>query len=232
MKAPIIFIAAMTVLSCLQHEMRKSGTSYHNDCTLQTKVTPIYCFIWLFITAIIVVCNSPDKEKPYSLSIQDNSLYITMPYPTIGIVGINEVSWRGVDLDEVMEDVFNILKKKHLTDTYSLYVKYVTTSTDKYGYEEKIYDESFLLEVPIEEVQKYKDSKYFSKSYDIKGKLYETAFDRQRLNGSDNIPVFENNPATDTVIVTAASPTSSPVRMRSIDEIAYSLNVLNHRKTK
>ena len=55
-------------------------------------------------------------------------------------------------------------------------MKFETTSTDKYGNEEKSYKEAFLFEVPVEEVKKYKDSKYFGNSYDLIGKLREAAF--------------------------------------------------------
>lgn len=99
-----------------------------------------------------------------------------MPHPTIGVVGINEVSWRGVDLDELTSDIYTTLKKQHLSDIYSLYVKFETTSTDKYGNEEKSYKGVFLFEVPVEEVRKYKDYKYFGNSYDLTGKLREAAF--------------------------------------------------------
>lgn len=142
----------------------------------------IYCLIWLSLTAIIVACNSSEREKLYSISIENNNLYITMPYPTIGIAGINQVSWRGADLEKLSKDVFNTLKRKHLADIYSIYVRFDTTSTDKYGNEEESYHEVFLFEVPIEEVRKYKDYKYFSRSYDINGKLYEAAFGKQEEN--------------------------------------------------
>ena len=136
----------------------------------------IRCLIWFVTSTISIVCISCHKEKPYSLSIQDNHLYITMPHPTIGIVGINEVSWRGVDLDELTNDIYTTLENQNLPNIYSVYVKFETSSTDKYGNKEKSYKEAFLFEVSVEEVRKYKDSKYFGNSYDLTGKLHEAAF--------------------------------------------------------
>lgn len=171
----------------------------------------IYCLMWLSISAIFIACNSFGKNELYSLSIDNNNLYITMPHPTIGIAGINEVSWRGVDLDMVAEDVYNTLKKKHLSDIYSLYVKFEITSTDKYGNEEKNYKKVFLFKVPVEEVRKYKDSKYFGKSYNLSGKLYEAAFGKQNdnkeiLDGVNPISVGEQQVDGDTTVAGEVTP--------------------------
>lgn len=141
-------------------------------------------FVGLLAVAVFTSCDSFSKEdNVYSLSLEGNNLYITMPHPTIGIVGINEVSWRGVDLDELTNDIYTLLKKQHLSDIYSLYVKFEMTSTDKYGNEEKNYRKAFLFEVPVEEVKKYKDSKYFGNSYNLIGKLREAAFTNEDTIG-------------------------------------------------
>ena len=168
-----------------------------------------YSLIWLAASIMLALCVSCNKEKPYSLSIQDNRLYITMPHPTIGIVGVNEISWRGVDLDGLTNDIYTTLKKQHLSDIYSIYVKFETTSTDKYGNEEKSYKEAFLFEVPVEELKKYKDSKYFGNSYDLIGKLREAAFTNNASIelSPDGISVKFHEDTRDTIKAGAASPT-------------------------
>lgn len=139
-------------------------------------ITKFKLLLSVVICLLVESCDTKQNGKIYQISQDNNNLYITMPHPTIGIVGINEVSWRGVDLDELTNDIYTTLKKQHLSDIYSLYVKFETTSTDKYGNVEKSYKEAFLFEVPVEEVRKYKDYKYFGNSYDLTGKLREAAF--------------------------------------------------------
>lgn len=118
-------------------------------------ITKFKLLLSVVICLLVESCDTKQNGKIYQISQDNNNLYITMPHPTIGIVGINEVSWRGVDLDELTNDIYTTLKKQHLSDIYSLYVKFETTSTDKYGNVEKNYKEAFLFEVPVEEVRKY-----------------------------------------------------------------------------
>ena len=134
---------------------------------------------WFDIFAFaLVFCAFTSCEqmgnKPYSLSWQGNSLYITMPYPSIGIVGINELSWGEVEPTELVEDIFKALKSSNLTGNCPLYVCFSSKTTDKYGNPALEVDEPhFLMDIPMSEVPKYVSAEYFGDSYGITNKIIE-----------------------------------------------------------
>lgn len=66
-----------------------------------------------------------------------------------------------------------------------------------------------MFEVPVEEVKKYKDSKYFGNSYDLIGKLREAAFTNNASIelSPDGISVKFHEDTRDTIKAGAASPT-------------------------
>lgn len=120
------------------------------------------------------VCCEQWGSKPYSLSWQANSLYITIPGPSIGIEGLNQLSWGEVESTEVVEDIFESLKSSGLTDNCPLYVCFSSMTTDKYGNPTlKVEEPRFLMDIPMSEVPKYVNAGYFEKSFGITSKIIE-----------------------------------------------------------
>ncbi len=116
-------------------------------------------------------CSFSNDEKPYSLSLEGNNLYITIPYPTIGVIEFGKVNWGKVRLSDVVEDVYQKLRDSSLYGECSLYVRLEKNSTDKYGNSNNSYDEQFLMNIPVDEVRKYNNSNYFNQSYRITEKI-------------------------------------------------------------
>lgn len=140
--------------------------------------------VWLATIVFFMACNS-QSDKPYSIAMQGNNLYITMPHPTIGVVGINQVDWRGVNISEVVEYVFQKLQECDLNGDCALYVRFETSTTDKYGNETSSYDENFIVSIPISEAKKYKDAKHLDGNYSISRRIEELAFPKQESTNSN-----------------------------------------------
>ena len=51
------------------------------------------------------------SSKAYKMRWNRNMLIIEMPCPTYGIVGINEVGWGKVDVDDLLDDICDNAKK-------------------------------------------------------------------------------------------------------------------------
>ncbi|MCH5240801.1 MAG: hypothetical protein J1F67_00030 [Muribaculaceae bacterium] len=125
-----------------------------------------YLLIFFIGIIAIISCN---KKKSYSITIEGNNLYITMPYPRVGVSGINKRDWKDFTLNELIEDTFQELKdcSKSGINTVWVCVKLEKPKKDKYGNEEMTYNSQFIAEIPINEVNKYKDYKYFDRSFRI-----------------------------------------------------------------
>lgn len=138
-------------------------------------------FEYLLCGLIAIVVISCKEDKPYSISLNGNNLYITMPYPTIGIVGINKVDWNGVFLSDVVEDVYQQIKESAIKGECHLYVRFENVTTDKYGSKNSTFDETLLMNIPVKEVGKYQDSKYFNDYYKISEKVANVAFKKDNI---------------------------------------------------
>lgn len=143
------------------------------------------------ILQCIVCCSQQDK--PYSIAMQGNNLYITMPHPTMGIVGFNQADWRGVELSAVVKDVFQELQECDLNGDCVLYVRFETSTTDKYGNETSFYDENFIVSIPIGEAKKYKDAEHLNSNYSISRKIEELAFPKQvSINSNEQVENYND----------------------------------------
>lgn len=128
-----------------------------------------------FIAFILVACNSKQSDKPYSISLNGNNLYITMPHPTENEKGID---WNGVFMSDVVEDIYQQIKESAIKGECHLYVRFENVTTDKYGNKNSTFDESLLMNIPVKEVGKYQDSKYFNDYYKISEKVANVAFNK------------------------------------------------------
>ena len=101
------------------------------------------------------------KGKRYYVYTNDHNVYIEMPAMTIGIAGPNRVSYVGVSLYDVAEEVFKefrgidgLFKK----GSYNVYLRFI--SKNDYG-EEVVRDAGFVCTLTTDEMDRYLDRSYF-----------------------------------------------------------------------
>lgn len=124
----------------------------------------IILFFPLLLMILFIQCK---EKKSYSVTFEGDNLYITMPYPRVGISGINKRDWKDFTLNDVIEGTFNKLKDSTKSGIITIWVRLENPKTDKYGNEEMRYDSQVIAKVPVSEVKKYKNYKYFDDSYRI-----------------------------------------------------------------
>lgn len=99
-----------------------------------------------------------------------------MPHPTMGIVTSGLSDWRGVDLDNVVEDIYNECLKTHKSGDIVVWARFENPQTDKYGNETMAYDDFEIATIPLSEAHKYKSGKFLDAEYQIKQNFYNAAF--------------------------------------------------------
>lgn len=115
-------------------------------------------------------------QKSYKTFWQDNSLYIVMPHPSMGIVGPGVIDWRGVELDEVIDDIYSNLINSNLSGNVNVFIRFEYHTTDKYGNETLEYDDHQIATIPMVEARKYQYGVYLDNSYNLKQNIYDAAF--------------------------------------------------------
>lgn len=141
------------------------------------------CF-WLIVTLVaiglIYQCNgnksgsdsnfsitSLFSNKPYKLNWDRNLLIVEMPYPTMGGVGINKIDWGKVDVDDLVEDIYDELKDSR-SQQCILSVRFTSKGKDVYGNDTS--DKSSLYYIwsgSPAKVSKFQSGQYFNEYYHI-----------------------------------------------------------------
>lgn len=137
--------------------------------------------IQIFITLLFLWLTScgyqrESEQKAYSLHLSDHSLSVIMPHPTMGIVTPGLADWRGVDLDNVVEDIYNECLKTLKSGAITVFVGFENPQTDKYGNVTMAYEYFQIVTIPLEEAKKYKSGKFLDAEYQIKQTFYNAAF--------------------------------------------------------
>lgn len=128
--------------------------------------------LWLSSCAF----QQESKDKAYTFYWQENSLFVEMPHPTMGIVTPGLADWRGVDLDNVVEDIYNECLKTLKSGDITVFVGFENPQTDKYGNVTMAYEYFQIVTIPLEEAKKYKSGKFLDAEYQIKQTFYNAAF--------------------------------------------------------
>lgn len=124
------------------------------------------------LSIIFIIALSSCGEKPkYTVYWDNTNLCIVIPHPTVGVVGVGLIDWRGVELSDVITDVHDELISTNLSGTVSIWVRFELSKTDKYGNEATTYDDHLLAEISISEAKKFKSGKYLDIEYGLKDKL-------------------------------------------------------------
>lgn len=99
------------------------------------------------------------SNKNYRVAFEDGSIYITMKSPSIGISGINEVSFDGFTPEEIEKYIFDEIRKRSYSGDYNVFI--TLQFKDSYG---NYYDSKERVKVSIlngNDVKKYASFGYF-----------------------------------------------------------------------
>ncbi len=130
----------------------------------------------IIVFAIGFIVCSCQKDKPYSIYWQDNNLCVVMPHPTFGIVELNREYWNGVELADVVNDIFYEIKANSKFNYTNVILCFESLQTDKYGNEIKSYETFKIAAIPTAEAPKYKAGKFFDSSFHITDNIRNAAF--------------------------------------------------------
>lgn len=158
----------------------------NNSKQSNTKEDLVILFIIFLVLGNIITCTDNIKndfsisslfsKKAYKASWNKNMLVIEMPYPTKGVVGINAISWGEVDVDELVEDIYDEIKKSDYSQCL-ICVMFITKYKDQYGNDVEDKTNLHLIAClnPLE-VRKYKNGKYLDEHYNITNRILREAF--------------------------------------------------------
>ncbi len=150
----------------------------------------------ILIVACCILLLYSCKRKNYNVEIQDGQIYVTMHCPTMGIVGINQVSFDGFTYEEVEKEVFDEIRGRSYDGLYTITV--IIQFLDKYG--------NYYNGTPIQvttlsasEVKKYASYNFF------RGQTYiEKSFPWNRVEKKQNSTIYPTT-SLETAHTTASS---------------------------
>ena len=87
-----------------------------------------FYFMLIFSSILLIACS---KEKNYKVSFQSTTIYVTMKCPSIGIAGINKISYDGFELEDIEKEIFEEIRDRDYSGNYDVYV--TLQFKDKYG---------------------------------------------------------------------------------------------------
>lgn len=178
---------------------------WHHHARYKTKEIEFdmkHISIIILILLCISSCTSTQsqEEKPYSIYWQDNNICVSMPHPTIGLVGLGREGWNGVDISEVIDDIYKECSTTEKSGSAVVWVRFENPQTDKYGNETMAYDDFEIAIIPLSEARKYKSGKFLDAEYKLTEGIRKVAF-----GSTDNADDYDEwlksqyNVATDTV---------------------------------
>lgn len=145
-------------------------------------------FIGLLFTVFISCDNFSKSSKNYEIYWEGDKLCIVMPHPTLGLVQPNQIGWRGVDTNKLVEDILKQLKKGSNGTKAVIYVRFENEITDNYGETHMEYNDCYLTKIPISEAKKYKGGKYLDNDYTIINHIKRAAFGNIDIVGELVVP--------------------------------------------
>ena len=86
---------------------------------------------FISLLSIMLFLHSCSLNKNYDVKLQSNNIYVTMHCPSIGIAGINQVSYDGFTYDEVEKLLYNKIRDNDYNGDYTIWV--TMQFKDEYG---------------------------------------------------------------------------------------------------
>ena len=117
------------------------------------KIKCLFAIIGIFL---LFACNN---SKNYQVRVSDGFVNITMKSPSIGIVGINQVSFDGFKPEDIEREVFDEIRSRNYSGDYEVYV--TLKFKDSYG---NYYDSPEKVKVSVlngADIKRYAEFKYF-----------------------------------------------------------------------
>lgn len=127
------------------------------------------------LIAIISCDNRTQIQHPYNIYWQDNNLCVIMKRPTMGIVELGKIDWNGVELDDVVNDIYNECIHSERNGNAIIWIRFENPQTDKYGNETMSYDDYKIATIPLSEARKYKSAKYLDLEYKLTDNIQKSA---------------------------------------------------------
>lgn len=129
----------------------------------------------IMLTLLLVSCNN-ETNKGHDIYWDNDNLCVVMEHPTYGIVEINRPNWGKVSLNEVVEDIYDYIRKNEYYETVEVWVRFESPLTDKYGNETMTYEDYEIATIPVYEAKKYKSWEFLNQSYNIITNIEKAAF--------------------------------------------------------
>ncbi len=124
----------------------------------------LHLVILIFSILTIISCENSD----FSVKTTGNNIYIEMPSRSVGISGINKVSYGNISLNDVSEaiyDEFHGIKGLFKSGDYNVYLK--TKYKNSYG-EIEFSDKGKVCTLNTDEMKRYASSYYFTQDFNSK----------------------------------------------------------------
>lgn len=144
----------------------------------------------ILFSLILLVCFSScafqqeSKDKVHTIYWQDNNLCVTMPHPTIGLIELGREDWNGVQLSEVVEDIYKECSTTQKSGNAVVWVRFENPQTDKYGNVTMAYDDFKIATIPLSEARKYKSGNLLDTEYKLSEGIRNVAF--SSINNEDD----------------------------------------------
>lgn len=105
---------------------------------------------------LLFLCSCGSKN--YEVKVTDGSVYVTMKAPSVGVSGVNEVSFDGFTLAEIEEEIFDEIQDRKYYGDYDVYV--TLRFENQYG---QLYERGSVRVCTLDanDVKKYVDYSYF-----------------------------------------------------------------------
>lgn len=92
---------------------------------------------WMLSILLFIIMSSCDNhsltECSYQTYWQDNNLCVVMKRPTVGIIELGKTDWNGVELDDVVETIYNECIQTERSGNAIVWVRLENPQTDKYA---------------------------------------------------------------------------------------------------
>lgn len=99
-----------------------------------------------------------------------------MQHPTMSIVTPGLSDWRGVDLEKVIDEIYEVCSSSQSSGDVVVFVGFENPQTDKYGNVTMAYEHFEIATIPLSEARKYKSGKFLDAEYQIKQGFHNAAF--------------------------------------------------------
>lgn len=130
--------------------------------------------------------NHSLTERSYQTYWQDNNLCVVMKRPTVGVIELGKTDWNGVELDDVVESIYNECIQTERSGNAIVWVRFENPQTDKYGNLTMTYDDFEIATIPLSEARKYKSGKFLNNEYALTDKIYKVAFGNVGVKNHDS----------------------------------------------